>query len=197
MMLIEESQLPDTALPVAALKRHLRLGSGFAEDDLQDVVLGSFLRAALAAVEARTGKALLVRNFVWTLGAWRDRDGVVLPVAPVQALISLRLTDREGVAQLIDLGEYRLEKDAHAPRLKPPGGLLPVIPAGGSAELRFAAGYAPQFDGLPPDLAQAVLLLAAHYYDYRAETALGQGCMPFGVTSLIARYRPLRVGFGS
>ena len=53
----------------------------------------------------------------------------------------------------------------------------------------------PDFTSL--NLAQAVLLLAAHYYDYRAETALGQGCMPFGVTSLIARYRPLRVGFGS
>ena len=67
MMLIEESQLPEAALPVAALRRHLRLGTGFAEDDLQDAVLGSFLRAALAAIEARTGKALMARGFVWTL----------------------------------------------------------------------------------------------------------------------------------
>ena len=38
------------------------------------------------------------------------------------------------------------------------------------------------------DLAQAVLLLAAHYYEYRDETSLSAGCMPFGATSLLARY---------
>ena len=43
------------------------------------------------------------------------------------------------------------------------------------------------------DLAQAVMLLAAHYYEYRDETALAEGCMPFGVASLIERYRIVRL----
>ena len=64
MYLIEESQIPDTALPVARLRDHLRMGSGFVEDGLQVELLGGFLRAAMAAIEARTGKALLVRDFV-------------------------------------------------------------------------------------------------------------------------------------
>jgi uncharacterized phiE125 gp8 family phage protein len=55
---------------------------------------------------------------------------------------------------------------------------------------------AERFDLLPADLQQAVLLLAAHYYEYRDEQSLGEGCMPFGVTSLIARYRALRMGLG-
>jgi len=38
-----------------------------------------------------------------------------------------------------------------------------------------------------------VLLLAAHYYEHRTETALGEGCMPFGVASLIERYRKVRL----
>jgi uncharacterized phiE125 gp8 family phage protein len=38
-----------------------------------------------------------------------------------------------------------------------------------------------------------VLLLGAHYYEYRAETGLAEGCMPFGVTSLIQRYRRMRI----
>jgi len=41
-----------------------------------------------------------------------------------------------------------------------------------------------------------VLLLAAHYYEYRDETALGEGCMPFGVSSLIERYRTVRLFAG-
>lgn len=197
MMLIEETQVPDAALPVAALKRHLRLGSGFAEDDVQDAVLGSFLRAALAAIEARTGKALIARGFVWTLHGWRDQEGAGFPVAPVSAVSQLAVTDRFGAAEIIEPARYRLEPDGQVPKLRPQGAALPSIPEGGAAEIRFTAGYGAGFDDLPADLAQAVLLLAAHYYEYRDETALGQGCMPFGVTSLIARYRPMRMGFGA
>ena len=60
----------------------------------------------------------------------------------------------------------------------------------------FTAGMAADWGGLPADLGQAVLLLAAHYYEYRDETALGAGCMPFGVTSLIQRYRTVRLAPG-
>ncbi|WP_417721211.1 head-tail connector protein [Salipiger sp.] len=197
MMLIEETVVPSGALPMATMKRHLRMGSGFDEDDVQDEMLQSFLRAAMAAIEARTGKALLSRNFVWTVHDWRDPEGVALPIAPVESLTQLSVVDRFGAAETVEPNRYRLEADPHAPRLRPQGASLPTIPTGGAAELRFVAGYSGSFDGLPADLAQAVLLLAAHYYEYRHETALGQGCMPFGVTSLVARYRPMRLGFGA
>ena len=41
------------------------------------------------------------------------------------------------------------------------------------------------------------MLLAAHYYEYRDTTALGEGCMPFGVSSLIQRYRVSRITLGA
>ena len=62
MMLIEETAVPLAALPLAEFKAHLRLGTGFADDDIQDPVLESFLRAAMAAIEARTGKACPVAS---------------------------------------------------------------------------------------------------------------------------------------
>ncbi len=52
MMLIEETSVPDTALPVEQFKAHLRLATGFGDDGLQDDLLAGFLRAALAAVGA-------------------------------------------------------------------------------------------------------------------------------------------------
>ena len=63
MMLIEETTVPDAALPVAEFRDHLQLGSGFSDDALQDPVLGVFLRAAMAAIEARVSKILIERNF--------------------------------------------------------------------------------------------------------------------------------------
>lgn len=197
MMLVEETQVPEVALPVAELKRHLRLGTGFAEDDVQNSVLGSFLRAAMAAIEARTGKALIERGFVITLADWRATDAQVLPVSPVTAITELAVIDAYGVATVIDAGRYRLVKDTFEPKLAPMGAMLPTIPTGGAAEIRLTAGFGAAFANIPADLQQAVLLLAAHYYEYRDETALSQGCMPFGVTSLIARFRPVRLGLGA
>ena len=88
---------------------------------------------------------------------------------------------------------YRLEpRHVSAPGCAQQALALPKIvrPVGPSRSLS-PSGMSADWGGLPADLGQAVLLLAAHYYEYRDETALGAGCMPFGVTSLIQRYRTL------
>ncbi|MFT4961673.1 MAG: putative phiE125 gp8 family phage protein [Paracoccaceae bacterium] len=196
MMLIEETTVPDAALPVDPFKAHLRLGTGFGEDSLQDEVLKGFLRAAIAAIEARTGKVLIERGFSWILTGWRDRAGQVLPVAPVTDLAQVTLVDALGVETVLVDGLYRLEADSQRPRLRPVGAWLPNVATGGEVRISFDAGFASDWGGLPADLGQAVLMLAAHYYEYRHETKLGDGCMPFGVTSLIQRYRTVRISFG-
>ena len=196
MMLIEETTVPDEALPVDQFKSHLRQGTGFGEDDLQLAVLNGFLRAAIAAIEARTGKILITRAFTWTLTDWRDRSVQGLPVAPVNALTQVSLVNGSGEEVEVPLSQLRLEQDSQRPRVRPVGSVLPMIPTGGSVQLSFSAGFAADWDSLPADLGQAVLLLAAHYYEYRNETALSDGCMPFGVTSLVQRYRPMRISPG-
>ena len=128
MMLVEETQVPQAALPVADFKSHLRLGSGFAEDSVQDAVLESFLRAAMAAVEARTGKVLIEREFSWTLSHWRDASGQILPVAPVSAIAEMVLVDRAGDETAIAAGAYQLRPDQQRPRICPVASLLPTIP---------------------------------------------------------------------
>lgn len=197
MILIEDSPVALAALPVEKFKAHLRLGTGFSDGDVQDPVLEGFLRAAIGAIEARTGKALIERAFTWTLSAWRDQSGQVMPIAPVTGVTGVVMRDAGGDESVVDAGLYRLEESAVRPVLRPVGALLPAIPTGGSAVISFTAGMAEEWGGLPADLGQAVLLLAAHYHEYRHETALGGGCMPFGVTSLIERYRSMRLFMGS
>jgi uncharacterized phiE125 gp8 family phage protein len=197
MMLIEETSVPDTALPVDAFKGHLRLGSGFGTDSLQDEVLVSFLRAALAAIEVRTGKVLMRRGFTWSLNTWRDPTGQVLPFAPVHAVSSVTLIARGGAETAIAPERYWLEQDAQRPVLRPAEAVLPVIPTGGSVSIVMDAGFGATWDQVPPDLRQAVFLLAAHYYEFRNETSLSEGCMPFGVSSLIERYKTMRLGLGA
>lgn len=196
MMLVEETTVPQAALPVEEFKAHLRLGSGFTGATVQDAVLESFLRAALSAIEARTGKILISRDFSYTVERWRRPEAQVLPVAPVSAVSSIEIRDAAGMPEVVDPGDYRLLKDSQEPVLRATGSRLPMVPTQGSVVIGFTAGYAADWGGLPADLGQAVMLLAAHYYEYRDETALTQGCMPFGVTSLIERYRMMRLSAG-
>lgn len=194
--MVEEMIVPEAALPVAGFKAHLRLGSGFAEDSLQDVVLVGFLRAAMAAIEGRTGKLLLQRDLIWQTEGWRHPDRVTLPVAPVSAVTAFEIVDGAGVAVAVDPALWRLAPGGQNGTVVATTGALPVIPANGHARFGLVAGYGPSWADVPADLAQAMLMLAAHYYEYRTDTALEAGCMPFGVTALIERYRQVRLSFG-
>ncbi|MGJ8546803.1 MAG: head-tail connector protein [Sulfitobacter sp.] len=194
MMLIEETPVPDLALPLDALKAHLRLGSGFGVEDLQDALLAGFLRAALAAIELRTGKALFGRNFRWSLPRWRDGQAQALPIAPAVQIAQLVIVDASGAEVIAAPQSYRLEADPQRPVLRAAATCLPTIPSGGQARVDFSAGFGAAWEDIPPDLRQAVMMLSAHYYEFRADTTLSEGCMPFGVSSLIDRYRALRLG---
>lgn len=191
MILIEETSVPVAALPVAEFRDHLRLGTGFADLGAEDAALEAFLRAALAAIEGRTHKVLLARDFVLTLEAWRGA-AQPLPVAPVSAVSVLRMRDRAGGSAVVDPARYRLVRDMSRPRIEA-AGMLPGIPVGGCVEIAFTAGFGPAWGDLPVDLAQAVFLLAAQYFEQRHDAAGQGGGMSFGVMALIERWRTVRV----
>lgn len=195
-MLVEETPLPDAVLPLEALKTHLRLGTGFGSGDIEDSILASFLRAAIAAVEGRTGKAIMRRLFKLILSEWHTRDVHVLPTAPVEAIVRIEQVATDGTRTVVDADRYWLQRDGQQPRLRA-GGSLPEVPQGGTVEVLLEAGYAAGWVDVPSDLRQAVMMLAAHYYEYRNDTGLSEGCMPFGVSSLIERYRTMRLGAGA
>ncbi|MDB6453235.1 head-tail connector protein [Falsirhodobacter sp. 20TX0035] len=186
MNLIEESPVAADALPIAALKEHLRLGTGFADDGLQDRLVESHLRAALATIEGRTGKALIARSFRLVLGHWRDGMSQALPLAPVASVQALRVGGVE-----VASAAWWLAEDMHRPRLVGRSG-LPVIPEGKSAEVVFTAGFG-AWEAVPADLAQAVMLLAAEYYEVRHEAGLRVSALPMQVATLIERWRIVRL----
>jgi uncharacterized phiE125 gp8 family phage protein len=192
-MMNEDMPIPAAALPIQVMREHLRLGTGFAEEGLQDGLIEAYLRAALAVIEGRTGKALLQRVFRWVLDDWRDPAGQALPVAPVQSIVSVTLTDGAGGSTVLDAGLYRLIADLHRPRLAPTGTLLPMVPAAGQVEVVFTAGFGALWSDVPADLRQAVLMLAADLYERRDEMGLREQGLPFAILSLIERWRTVRV----
>lgn len=194
MMLTElEPPVLGTAA-VRAFADHLRLGSGFADDGSQDGLLEVYLRTAMAAVESRIGKALVERRFSWTVTRWRDPDGQALPVAPVRHVEAVRLVTHLGTEVSADPSDWVLVPDGQRPVVKGTWGRgLPAIPEMGRAEIVFRAGYGALWSEVPADLRQAVLLLAASYYENRSADEGRDGALPFGVQALLAPYRPVRL----
>ena len=197
MMLIEETTIPGAALPLATFRAHLRMGTGFGTGSLQEDLLLGFLRGAVVAIEGRLSKALLTRTFTLTVTDWRRRDQFTFPIGPVRSVSAVTMIDGNGQENSLDESCYWLDQGGLDAVLRADQGAFPKIPTRGSARIRFVAGMAEDGDSLPADLKQAVMMLAAHYYEYRDDTSLGEGCMPFGVTSLIQRYLPLRLGVGA
>jgi uncharacterized phiE125 gp8 family phage protein len=183
-------------LPLAAFREHLRLGSGFSDDGAQDGFLESVLRTALASIERRSGKILLQRDFRLVVEAWGRRERQVLPVAPVTSILSVTLRDASGASTPVPVIQFRLIEDPHRPSVAGVSGSLPAIAAGGSAEIVFSAGLGAVWAEVPPDLARATFLLAAHFHENRHAAGEVQRSLPQGVETLIEPWRVIRT-FGS
>ena len=190
-MLTELTAVPGAALPVAELRDHLRMGSGFAPAAGQEALLESHLRAAIAAIEGRIAKALLRRRFRWVAGCWRDP--AALPLAPVAEVHGVTLVDAAGGTVALPAARWRLVADLHRPRLAGRGGTLPAVPAEGRVEVEFDAGFGPGWADVPADLRQAVLLLAAEFHEHRHDDGSSGAGLPPGVGTLIERWRQVRI----
>ncbi|MGY6694797.1 MAG: head-tail connector protein [Roseinatronobacter sp.] len=190
MHLTETSPVPSAALPVALLRDHLRLSSGFADDTTQDALLEQYLRAALGRIEARLSRALFRRGYVLRLAQWRNGQTQALLIAPVLQITSVTVLAADGSALPVAASRYRLDPDSTRPRIMAAGTALPTIPTGGAVEIAFDAGLGVTWDDIPADLRQAVLLLAAHFYEARDAA----GAMAPSIASLLERWQDIRLG---
>lgn len=197
MILTEVSAPSVAALPVRAFAEHLRLGRGFADDGSLDAALEVYLRAAIAAIEARIGQALIAREFIWSITRWREETSQPLPIGPVRSVDGVALYDGEELPVELDTATWSVVRDSQRPRLVGRfGRSLPRIPRSGRAEVRFTAGFSTEWQGVPADLRQATFLLAAHFFDNRSAGDAAPGTMPFSVLVLLESYRAIRIGGG-
>jgi uncharacterized phiE125 gp8 family phage protein len=196
MRLIETGTLTQADFPISALKDQLRLGTGFSDSGAQDTLLESCLRAAMGAIEARTQKILILRRFLLIRETWRlEGAAQPLPVSPVTYIQYVRMVAGDKSWTDLDAASYRLIPDDQRPKLAAVGKPLPQIEEGGTAEIMFLAGFG-AWAQIPAVLQQAMLMLAASYYENRESMINGGGQIPFGVSALLEPYKRFRLGAG-
>lgn len=193
MLLTEITPAERNPVPLRELAAHLRLATGFTDDGSEDGLLELYLRNATAVIEGRTNKALIVRQYLMKVACWNRSGHLRMPVGPVASIDSFELV-RPGSTITLSPDEWMLEPGTSRQHLTGPGGMaLRTLPHGALAEIAFTAGFGDSWNGVPDDLRQAVMLIATHFYENRAGDLELDGGLPFAVTPILERYRPVRI----
>lgn len=193
MLLKEQSPTALNPVPLHELSTHLRMAQGFTDDGSEDMLLELYLRNATAVIEERTSKALVARPCTLQVACWNRNGHLHLPVGPVASIDQIQIT-RPGSTFVLSTDDWSLEPGTSRQRLTGPnGGPLRALPHGALAEITFTAGFGTSWNDVPDDLRQAVLLLAAHYYENRDGDTAVDGGLPFGIAPIVERHVPIRL----
>ncbi|WP_269932232.1 head-tail connector protein [Aminobacter sp. HY435] len=170
-------------------KAHLRV-----THSSEDALIGGLVVAAREDVERCTGVALIDQSWRLVLDRWPTDNRVALLRHPVREVLSVTTYDSEGSASLVDPQHYlfdslsrpaRLHFDRTPDRLRTMKGI----------EVDFRAGFGEAGTDVPDLLKRAVLLLVAHWYEFR--TSFGPADQPVSYPAaydrLLSGYRAMRL----
>lgn len=177
--------VPPAVEPIALadLKAHLSLDSVE-----HDATLARLTTTARQHVETTTRRALIVQGWRVTLDRWPRHRRVLLPVAPVRAVTNVTVFDALGGAIVLPSQLYTLDR-VRVPAVLSvaPGVRAPGLPVGGIA-IDVEAGYGLAAADVPAPLREAVLRLAARWFEHRLDADAAASPPPL-VEALIAPYR--------
>jgi len=170
---------------LADAKAQLRI-THVSEDDL----LAGLIRAARDDVERATGVAMIDQAWRLTLDDWPPRGTTHLLRHPVKEILSVTTFGPDGEASLVDPSRYELDALSRPARLHFEQA-APALKAMNGVEIDFTAGFGEAGPDVPDLLKRAILLLVAHWYEFRA--AFGADEQPASYTTgydrLISSYR--------
>ena len=170
---------------LAEVKAHLRL-SHASEDDL----LNGLVRAAREDLERATGLALINQAWRLALDAWPSQGCALLALYPVREILSVTAFGSEGEASLIDPADYLLDPLSRPARLHLDKRPEPLRVFNG-IEIDFSAGFGEAGTDVPDLLRRAILVLVAHWYEFRATYGAAEQPVsyPPAYDRMIAHYR--------
>lgn len=171
-------------LTLAQVKAHLRV-----DDDDEDTLLVTYLRAAVAYAESFMGRALVDQTFDYYFDAF-PTGSISLPRSP---LIEVLEFVSEGTA----FADYQTDFAVEPGRVYLAVGSSWPTPLGSTnvGRIRFRAGYVDLTGSptgeVPSDILAAVLLIVGTLYAHRETIVIGQAPaeLPWSAEQLLRRHR--------
>jgi uncharacterized phiE125 gp8 family phage protein len=174
---------------LADVKAQLRVGH-----DSEDALLSGLIRAARDEVEAQAGVALIDQAWRLAFDRWPHDKLVKLRRYPVKEILSVTVYGAEGEAALVNAASYEADLKSRPARLHFVGPPPPEQRLNG-IEIDFVAGFGEAGTDVPDLLKRAILVLVAHWYEFRAVYRAEDQpvSVPPGFDRLIAGYRTGRL----
>ena len=171
---------PALGAAVAEAKSYLRV-----EGSHEDALVERLVQGSTALCEAFTGQWRLARAGSETIAA--SPSWTRLRPTPVRAILGVDALPLEGEAVVLAAEDYAIDIDAGG------DGWVRVTDAGEArrVRVRFEAGLAPAWEGLPEPLRQGIVRLVAHLFTHRDDHA--GAAPPAAVTALWRPWRRLRL----
>lgn len=174
---------------VAQAKAQLKIAH-----DSEDDMIGGLIAAARDEVERTAGKALIAQSWRLSLDDWPRAGPVLLRRGPVTQILSITVFGKDGEATVLAPETYVTDLDSTPARLHLDNPADPAVALNG-IEIDFSAGYGEAGTDVPDLLKRAIMLLVAHWYEFRA--AFGARSQPVsfprGYERLIAGYTTPRL----
>ena len=157
-------------------------------------MLGTLITAARLMVEAASGRLLVDQAWRIVFDCWPDGGEIRLPLSPVSAITAARVYDLLGAAQPVAAGVLQLDIAADPPVVRVVGEVPEIGRNRGAIEIDLVAGYGATAAAVPALLRQAVLRLAARWFERRGDV-VGQDAqaLPPEIMALIAPFRRARL----
>jgi len=179
---------PPLAEPVtlAEARRFLRLDQND-EDDL----LTTLITAARLMIEAASGRCLIEQRWRIVLDRWPAGGEIRLPLSPVSRIEDARVYDMLGAPQPVATAALALDGMSDPPLIRVDNAGVPEIGRRrGAVEIDIVAGFGPTAAAVPAPLRQAVLRLAARWFEERGDVASQDArALPGAIAALVAPFR--------
>jgi len=176
---------------VSEAKDYLRVDSA-----VEDPVVASLILAARLHIEGALDIAMVTQSWSLFLDGWPEDGRVSIPLGPLKSVDSVKVYDADDTAQTVSPQTYAVDLSSLRPRLVRQAGAVWPTPgrAANGIEIALTAGYGDTTDKVPQPIRQAVLMLAAHWYEQREPVVFEKPDeLPHGVADLLKPYRQVRL----
>lgn len=156
----------------------------------EDALIASLITAARSRIEAIIGRSLINRSLVWRGPA---RATICLPRPPLVSVTRISVIGENDQGADVPPADIvvntRGEPDSvHLAAGKNWGDYLPGFL---SLEIEFIAGYGSAADSVPQPLRQAIMMLCAHMFEFRARDS--EPDLPAMIGALTAPFKTVRL----
>lgn len=161
----------------------------------EDTLLASLLVAARIHIEQTFGLALINQEWSCFLSKWPASHELRISRGPVRSVSALRVYDARCAVTTIDAADYYAVASPHSIRIERRSGVDWPSPGRrvNGVEIAFTAGFGAEGRDVPEPIRQAILALAAWWFDEQTPTTGQKVTAPPAVLALMSPYREFRL----